>query len=210
MINTGIYRIVNLINNHCYIGSTNNFSIRKRAHANLFFKGKHFNPKLQAAYNKYGNNNLVFEVIITCPQELLFWYEQQFLDEWKPEYNISKNAQVPTKRGEHLSTEHCANISKGLLGKTRTEESKRKQSMSRMGITYSDETKKLWSKQRTGHERTAKLHKGLVAPDGTIYRNIFNMAKFCREHDLKRSKVWNIERGKSEHHYGWTLYKEGI
>lgn len=205
-----IYEIRNLINNNVYLGSTNNLMYRRNYHLNHLRKGNHTNRHLQAAWNKYGEKNFELDIITFCNPEELFIVEQKFLDEWNPEYNISKYAQVPTKRGDKLSPEHIKKISVSNTGKVRTEESKRKQSQSRMGITYSDETKKLWSRQRMGHERTAKLHAGLVSPDGKVFKDIFNMAKFCRENKLQRSKISDLELGRTPSHKGWTLLKDGL
>lgn len=134
-----------------------------------------------------------------------FWYEQQFIDQWNPEYNMSRNAEVPTKRGEHLSSEHKDAIRIGHLGLTHTKESKIKIGLSGLGRTYSPETHALWSKQRMGHEKCAKFHMGLISPTGEIFRNIFNMSKFCREHGLTKSRVSSLELGKQTQTKGWTL-----
>lgn len=62
--NSGIYQIRNLINNKRYIGQTANFQKRKQIHfKDLKSKSKHTNPHLQKAYNKYGEENFVFEIL---------------------------------------------------------------------------------------------------------------------------------------------------
>lgn len=205
-----IYQIRNLVNNHIYVGSTNNLYYRQNYHINHLKKKDHPNIKLQRAYNKYREDNFVLEVLITCDQSLLFWYEQQFLDKWNPEYNISKNAEVPTRRGEHLSKKHANNISKALTGRVISDYHKLRMSQGQKGKKFSEETHKLWSQQRMGHEKTAKLHKGLIAPDGTIYKDIFNMAKFCREHNLDKGRISDLELGRAKFHKNWTLLQEGI
>jgi len=59
----GIYRILNLINNKYYIGSSKNITKRIREHKRLLRKGEHENKHLQSAWNKYGEQNFVFEII---------------------------------------------------------------------------------------------------------------------------------------------------
>lgn len=74
-----IYEIRNLINNKIYIGSTQDFKVRKRTHLNKLKKNIHPNPKLQNAYNKYGKENFTFNII---EGNVLDQYktEQQYLD----------------------------------------------------------------------------------------------------------------------------------
>lgn len=204
-----IYEIRNLINNKIYVGSTNNLMYRRNYHLNHLRKNTHYNQKLQRAWNKYGESNFEVDILMYCEPKLLFYYEQQFLDLWNPEYNISKNAQVPTKRGGHLSKEHASNISRALTGKKMSDEAKANMSLGQKGKKFSEETHKLWSQQRIDHERTAKLHKGLISPDGTIYKDIFNMSKFCREHNLHRGHILEVENGEQSHCKGWTLYQGG-
>lgn len=57
------YKIENKINNNKYIGITTTPSIRKNRHFNYLRQHKHFNPHLQAAFDKYGEQNFYFEII---------------------------------------------------------------------------------------------------------------------------------------------------
>lgn len=56
-----IYRITNIITGQNYIGQTINIKQRKRKHFNSLKNNKHDNPKLQASWNKYGEENFEFE-----------------------------------------------------------------------------------------------------------------------------------------------------
>ena len=49
----------------------------------------------------------------------------------------------------------------------------------------------------------AKHYKGFVAPDGTIYRDVYNLRAFCREHGLLDSQMTQVASGKRNHHKGW-------
>lgn len=57
------YKIENLINHNRYIGITTDPMVRKNRHFNYLRKNKHFNPHLQLAFNKYGEQNFVFEIL---------------------------------------------------------------------------------------------------------------------------------------------------
>lgn len=54
MVKSAIYQIVNVLTGFRYIGSTENFSKRKRAHLYRLRKHIHENLHLQRAWDKYG------------------------------------------------------------------------------------------------------------------------------------------------------------
>lgn len=58
-----IYRITNMSNGNYYIGSAESFARREWQHKYELKRGTHKNPRLQAAWNKYGAEMFVFEVI---------------------------------------------------------------------------------------------------------------------------------------------------
>ena len=56
-----IYRITNIITHQNYIGQTIDINRRKRKHFSTLRSNTHDNPKLQASWNKYGEDNFEFE-----------------------------------------------------------------------------------------------------------------------------------------------------
>lgn len=120
---SGIYKIENTLNKKVYIGSTNNFSYRKQTHFKLLKSNKHHSIKLQRAFNKYGEDNFKFEILVKCPVEYLLKVEQWFFDTHHPEYNISKVAKANYVPKVNRSKLHR----KGNPG-IRSEESKKKMS----------------------------------------------------------------------------------
>lgn len=94
----GIYQIRNTRTNKIYIGSTNNFKKRAYQHESRLNAGKHYNKYLLAAWNKWGSDNFIFEVVEviegdkltrTIREEELI-KEQVELDAWNVCYNLSK------------------------------------------------------------------------------------------------------------------------
>jgi group I intron endonuclease len=78
--NSGIYQIINKVNGKKYIGSSKDLIKREKDHFRLLRKNTHHGGLLQYAYNKYGENNFVFEIILFCEIIDLLYYEQKFLD----------------------------------------------------------------------------------------------------------------------------------
>jgi group I intron endonuclease len=169
-----IYKIKNVITNDCYIGSSCNFLKRKYEHFRRLEKNKHHSIILQRAYNKYGKENFIVEIIkdnLNNNQELLFW-EQYFINNLSPKYNINptagnrKGAKVSqeTKEklrlhnlGKKLSQETKEKISKIHLGQKRNDETKLKMSLAQLGSKnhnfgkkWSEERKKKRSKETSG------------------------------------------------------------
>lgn len=88
----GVYKIINSINGKYYIGSTKNFEKRKVRHFKDLAKNKHHNAYLQKSFNKHGESNFKFEILIEC--ENYFEKEQEILNnlDFTKCYNIGKNA----------------------------------------------------------------------------------------------------------------------
>jgi group I intron endonuclease len=64
-----IYRITNMVNGNYYIGSAESFERRKWQHLYDLKRGVHKNPRLQAAWNKYGGDMFVFEILEEIPAD---------------------------------------------------------------------------------------------------------------------------------------------
>jgi len=88
---TGIYRIRNIINGHTYIGSAKNINRRWQRHRSALIHDRHENIHLQRAWNKYGKDMFIFEILEECLINDLLIIEQKYLD-LNPEYNIGKTS----------------------------------------------------------------------------------------------------------------------
>lgn len=87
----GIYRIKNKTNGKCYYGSSKNIERRWKTHLNQLRNNKHINSFLQNAWNKYGEDNFIFEIVEECELEGLFGIEQKYIDDCG-DYNIGLKA----------------------------------------------------------------------------------------------------------------------
>ena len=66
MKKTGIYKIVNTLNNKVYVGSAIDIDTRWRRHKKMLIECYHHSKKLQNSYNKHGINNFNYEIIELC------------------------------------------------------------------------------------------------------------------------------------------------
>lgn len=103
---SGIYQIVNIINNKIYIGSSSFLSLRKSVHFSLLKKNTHYNKHLQSSFNKYGIKNFIFEIIEECSLEQLIEKEQFYIDTLKPAYNKRLIAESNRGRKYTMSNLH--------------------------------------------------------------------------------------------------------
>lgn len=109
-MNSGIYQIMNKVNNKIYVGSAVDIKQRWNKHKSLLRKKIHANDHLQKAWILYGEDIFQFNVLEKCNKENLIQKEQYYLDLLNPEYNICK-------------------IAGNCLGVKHLEETKRKQSL---------------------------------------------------------------------------------
>lgn len=93
----GIYAIRNVINERVYIGKSIHLEKRKLAHFSELRKGKHGNEPLQNAFNKYGEENFIFEILLeddSFEDDELYHIEKMYIllfeaDRHKKGYNIA-------------------------------------------------------------------------------------------------------------------------
>lgn len=155
---SGIYYIKNLINNKVYIGSATDFNIRSNRHKQDLNKNIHHSIHLQRAWNKYGPENFIFEIIDTVnSKEELIPIEQAYLDFFnsnnrKYGYNICKFAgsSLGFKHTDEAKNKMSKNHAKYMLGRKHTKESKKKMSEGLRGRRVSKETKEKMSKSHIG------------------------------------------------------------
>lgn len=90
----GIYMIKS--NTHperVYIGSAVDLKKRWWSHVSDLRLNRHSNSRLQNHYNKYGISDLSFCIVLYgCKKEDLLIYEQKYIDEYHPWFNICKIA----------------------------------------------------------------------------------------------------------------------
>jgi group I intron endonuclease len=203
-LNTGIYCIKNLANGNCYIGSSVNIRLRWHEHKYELKNNKHHSRHLQNAYNKYGIELFEFKILINCEVCELLTIEQQFIDSFKPKYNVLKLAGSPL--GCKRTEESKRNMSIAQKGKIVTEETKRNMSIAQTGKVLSNKTKEKISKYHTGkiitNETKQKIsiaRLGIVFSEKTKRKmSIAQTGRTCSEETKRKVSLAVLGRKHSE------------
>jgi group I intron endonuclease len=119
---SGIYLIINNVNNKIYVGSSVNINKRKNRHYSELKNGLHKNKHLQNAWNLYGEENFTFNIIqYNINKSDLIKLEQHYIDKYNSYdrehgYNICPVAYSTTnyKHGDEIKKE--MSISRKLNG----------------------------------------------------------------------------------------------
>jgi len=230
-VGCGIYEIICVKNGWTtYVGQSGDIEKRWRYHRSVLRGGYHYNAHLQRAWDKYGEESFLFEVVEYCSLEALAEREQFWLDgirQLVPVFNVGKCADCPV-RGQHHTPEAKAKISAALMGNTHglgkhhTPETKAKIGAGRRGRHHTSEAKAKISAALMGHkgvrhtpEAKAKISAANAKPypsfiheaTGRVIPAGRDLKKMCREHPdmLERSSMWRVAHGKLKSHKGWRL-----
>ncbi len=166
-MNSGIYQILNVINNKRYIGSAINIDRRWYEHRSDFKKGKN-SSHLQNSYNKYGKENFEFSVIEYVEDEnSLIEREQYWIDTLKVTdrnkgYNICPTA--GSTLGFKYSEKTREGMSERMSGENNPMYGKTGKDCPSYGIHPSDETKKKMSEAQLGEKNHMYGRKGKDCP----------------------------------------------
>ena len=93
-----IYRILNTVNNHAYIGQTcqNDPNKRWKEHVRSIKYGNGC-PVLSSAMIKYGIEKFTFEVLLTCSDDEICKYEKEYIKQYNTMvpngYNVTGGGQ---------------------------------------------------------------------------------------------------------------------
>jgi group I intron endonuclease len=169
-----------------YIGGTKLYSSRLRNHKHQFKKNKHHNPHLQNLVNKFGIEDVYFEIIEETTPDLVAEREQYFLDKLKPKINKSLNRR---NIGIKASPELRKKLSLAHLGQKPKEESLKKRSETMKNtlskLTQEEKIKKL------DNARLKRQRKVLCLDTGVIYASISEA-----ERETKSDNIYLVCAGK--------------
>jgi len=204
---SGIYTITNLVNNKIYVGYAKNMTRRKDWHYCSLRSDSHANIHLQSAYNKYGEENFVFEILEECEIYLMpslehYWCNMLNVHNREIGYNIKpthpdnkpKNISEETRQKQRLSQlgkiRDRSAVEKTrikLLGKSRPKEVMEKIVATRI---KNNNYKKILQYDLNGNfikewRSAGEIKKTLGYLDCSIYRVCYNKLKTYKKYKWK-------------------------
>lgn len=187
---SGIYTITNLVNGKVYVGYSKNLESRKAKHFYELRSQTHDNEYLQRAWNKYGEENFRYEILIECPIDLLA-SEEHYWCNLLDSHNRDRGYNLKPTHPEKLSAcseETKAKLSIANTGKKRTEETKRKLSLIAKERGMTEEHKKKLAESRKGVKISEEGWK-------RIREGIKNMVRVPMSQET-RDKISKINKGR--------------
>jgi len=182
-----------------YVGSSQDVEERWKRHRKELVGGYHFNRHLQSAWNRYGEEAFNFGILEETEASQVLRREQFWLDEYLGGsvrlYNIARDATAPM-RGRRHSLETRKKIKDILAGIDL--------SAANMGKRMSEETKK----------KMSLSHLGLNAKPYPAFRNVDsgeiieageNLTKLCKERGLSQAGMCDVIHGRQRRHRDWVL-----
>lgn len=160
---SGIYQLSFSSSDKKYIGSAVDLAKRKREHKAFLTNGNHPNVHLQRAFNKYGEAEYRFDVVLICDRGNCIMYEQTVMDSMAERlYNIAPKA--GSQLGMKQSEETRKKISDGLTGRhwKMSEEACETNRFVHTGRKATDATKAKMSASRTGYKPTEEACRNMV------------------------------------------------
>jgi group I intron endonuclease len=115
---SGIYSITSKSNGRIYIGSSINISNRIFEHLRKLRQKSHNNTHLQNNYDKYGETDLVFNIVRFCSNDELLKFEQQYIDEFKEKVGWDNMFNIAPTAGSSLGRE-CSDETKQKISESK-------------------------------------------------------------------------------------------
>lgn len=157
---SGIYCIKSLIDDRLYIGSAIRLKKRYNDHNQDLSKGKHKSPYLQNFVNKYGIDNLCFQILELCKPEDLIKSEQKWIDVYNDKNLLFNSCKIA---GNTLGYKHTPETLKKMKNKKTSDDTKQKQSAWQKGKSKPEELKEKWGDGRRKGKIFSEEHKKKIS-----------------------------------------------
>lgn len=203
---SGIYKIQSIIKpSRIYIGSSKNINKRWRSHLLKLRRNCHHSRKLQRHFNKYGESDLQFSILLGCKKDDLIKTEQYFLDSYNPYFNSAKIACnaiefILTEESKKKISESKKGVKNHNYGKKFTHEYCKKISEGKRGKSVGKGRK---LSQQTKN-KISESHKGKKNPHGKMPFTEITRKKISNAN--KGRIPWN--KGKLNPHKGYAHTEE--
>lgn len=131
---SGIYKIENIVNHKIYIGQSKDIESRWEHHKWELNNHRHPNNYLQKAWDKYGEDTFIFEIVELCDESVIDVKEQEYIKLFQSlSYLNGYNLDSGGNLNKHHSQETKDKIRDKHLGKIISEETRKKISQNRKG-----------------------------------------------------------------------------
>lgn len=215
----GIYKIECTVNGKVYIGQSNNIKKRWAEHRRELNNNSHVNKHLQAAYNKYGADSFIWEIIEEFEEDELdnreIYYIEKY-DSFNNGYNSTEGGcgirgwehteEAKRKIGEAMKGENHP-----MYGKHHSEEAKRKLSEANKGENHpmygkhlSEETRKRMSESKKG-KHLSEEHRRKIGEAMKGEKNPCSKKVLCVETGVIYGSVREASRELNLHQSGISL-----
>ena len=180
---SGIYYIKNIINNKLYIGQSIDVYSRLSRHK-TDLRGGRDSKHLQMAYNKYGEDNFEFKMLMECPREKLDFWEKHYIAKWHTQninfgYNLDGG---------------------GSMSRLMSEETKQIMSEVHIGHIVSEKTKKKISENHADFSGTNNPNFGTIRSDKSRQKSRESNLKTWSDPEL-RARHSQIKMGQGTNKY---------
>lgn len=193
----GIYKIINIINNKIYVGSTINIRHRWKCHIKTLNSNRNKCKLLQRAWNKYGGDAFKFEILEELvfppnyPKELIKIYilqrEQFYLDTL---LYASENNNLFNELGYNI-----CRVAGSQLGFKHSEKSKLQMSLFQKGKLITEEARKKISEANIKRFKDP-LERAKCAPSKEMRQLLSLMNKGKKMSEEVKNKISNSNKGK--------------
>lgn len=223
----GVYAITNIVNNKKYIGQSVDVYVRWRNHKSALKNNRHNNEHLQSAWNKYGAENFIFEILAICDDSEIDDVEQYYISLFNCMNNEcgynresgghsnrsvseeSRKKMSDKRTGTKLTDEHKQKIGLSSKGHTLSDCSRDKIRDALTGIKRSDETRKRVSNSRKGENSWCRrsvycieLNETFASIEDACQKYDFNSSSLCSH--LKGRYKWSGRHPKTNEKLHWT------
>lgn len=201
---TGIYGILCLITMKWYVGKASSINPRWWDHRKVLRRNKSKCPKLQNAWNKYGEENFEFYVLTECLISELDFYEDFFVECFDSIEN-GYNTVLP-RSGSRCSKLKLKSLADGEI----REFDSSRQASAELGISESVLVglKSGVSARSHGWCNSEFLNESvtIIDPMGNVVE-IFDLPYFCEQRQLRPNNIREIIREPHRHYKGWRAFK---
>lgn len=205
----GIYRIINLVNEKVYYGSTSRFNRRYASHKATLEAGTHVNTYLLNEYKKYGSDNFLFEVIeiINGNEKERLIIEQKYLDRFydkqKKCFNLRSDAASSRagvkqrKPTDHFTDGRCKSPNEETL-KKRAERIREAKSSVEQKEKAREHAYRLWK------DHKADITIVHIETGEEVYVDM-SLKRFAEIKGLSYKSLHLLAKGKTKSCGGWFL-----